>query len=223
MLRSLAIALIACIGSGPARADPRETLAAALIAAADEPERQTVRERARQHLLERFDREIVPAWLGTPWGQGPAATARRPHQPGRSVGCSAFVIAALEDAGLIFAHRERFIQARALRIQRALSPQVHRFVDVPADRLAAAIAALGDGLYLIGLSKHIGFVRVRGGAVELIHAGRTGAAAVQREPLDLAPPVIASRPSGYFVTAVLTDDVIDRWLLGQPIRLQSAQ
>ena len=218
-MRALAVGLIA-LAATPARAsDDREALAEALVAAADEPGRAAVRERARALILERLDAEIFPAWMGTPWGMGPGSTARRPHQPGRTIGCSAFVVAALEDAGLIFAGRSRFIQARALRIQRALSPVIHRFVDLPADRLAAAIAELGDGIYLIGLCKHIGFVRVRGETVELIHAGRTGPSAVQRELLELSPPVIASRPSGYFVSPVLTDEVIDRWLLRKPLQL----
>lgn len=220
MLRPLAVVSLLAFAAPEALADGRrEALAAALVAAADEPGRDAVREQARRAILERFDTEIVPAWLGTPWGTGPGSTARRPHQADRTVGCSAFVVAALENAGVRFEDRSRFIQARALRIQRALSPEVHRFAGVAADRLAAAIAELGDGLYLIGLSKHIGFVRVRDGAVDLIHAGRTGPAAVQREPLELSPPVIASRPSGYYVTEVLTDEVIDRWLLGRPLRI----
>jgi hypothetical protein len=195
-----------------------------LRAAIDEAGRAAVRARARAVMARAIEEIAFPAWMGTPWGMGPKATARRPHQPGRAVGCSGFVVATLENIGLRFAGRARFIQARALHLQRSLAPaaaDLHHVAGAPAEELTASVAALGDGLYLIGMRYHVGFVRVREGRVELIHAGATGSRSVQREELAAAPPVIASRPSGYFVTPLLADDrLVDSWLLGRPVRFQ---
>lgn len=211
MVRSLAIiALIAAAQAGRAEADLGADLGADLVAATSEAERDAVRERARAAILARLDSEIFPARMGTPWSE---------------LGCSGFVAASLADAGFKLADPRRFVRARALEIQRALAPrddQVHRFHDIDGDRLAAEIASLGDGLYLIGLRYHIGFVRVRGDRVELVHSGRDGPAAVRSEPLELARVVIRSRPSGYWVTPALPDDLIDRWLLGKKVSLTAA-
>jgi hypothetical protein len=207
-MRTLAIVGLFALASAAA-ATPldkaRRDLAAALVASGDERARAAVRDRARSAILFAFDRRIVPAWTGTPW---------------REVGCSAFVAAVLDDLGFRLRRPRRFAEARALEIQRALAPRdrdLSRFRDLDADRLAAEIARLGDGLYLIGLARHIGFVRVRGGSVDLVHSGRDGSADVRRERLELARVVIVSRPSGYWVTPVLTDDLVDRWLLGRAV------
>jgi hypothetical protein len=205
-VRSLVI--IALVGGLANRAEA--DLADDLVAAATEPERAAVRDRARAAILDRLDTEIFPARMGTPWAE---------------LGCSAFVAASLADAGFELADRSGFVRARALEIQRSLAPrddQIHRFRDIDADLLAAEIASLGDGLYLIGLRYHIGFVRVSGGRVELVHSGRDGPATVRREPLELARVVIRSRPSGYWVTPALPDDLIDRWLLGKKVSLSAA-
>jgi len=94
--------------------------------------------------------------------------------------------------------------------------------------MAEKTAALGDGLYLIGLRNHIGFVRVVDGVASFIHSGPSGskAAAVQSEALADAPTVVSSRPSGYFVTPVVTaagDEggrLVDHWLGSKPIPFQ---
>lgn len=206
MVRTLVTVAILGGLASPARAD----LAGDLVAATTEAGRDRVRRAARAAILGRIDREIWPARMGTPWSE---------------LGCSGFVAATLSDAGFALADRERFVRAHALEIQRALAPrddQVHRFRDIDADRLAAAIGRLGDGLYLIGMRYHIGFVRVRDGGVTLVHSGRDGTAVVRSEPLELAPVVIRSRPSGYWVTPALPDDLIDRWLLGKKVSLGAA-
>ena len=65
--------------------------------------------------------DLAPLWLGTPWGLGSDSAASRPYQPGMVVGCSYFVTAIAEGAGLKLDDRFRFAQAPALTIQRALA------------------------------------------------------------------------------------------------------
>ena len=199
----------------------RRALARELRGASGPDERAAVRRRARRLALESLDRVVFPAWMGTPWGMGPRSVATEPHQLHRRVGCSAFVVAALEDIGFRFERRTTFVRAPALYIQQSLAPaprDLHRYSNIDPDRFAARVAALGDGLYLVGLPNHIGFIEVAAGRAEMIHAGRTGPGTVQREPVAIAPSVIASRPSGYFVTPVLADDrLVDDWLLGRPV------
>lgn len=140
-----------------------------------------------------------------------------------TVACGYFVAAVLENAGLALSSRYKYAQAPALAVQKALAPRpadLHRYFSVPAESLAARIAGLGDGLYIIGLANHIGFVVVDGGEVRLVHASYTGAQVVTDEPLVSAQAIADSRPKGYFVTPVMHDDrLADLWLRGVAVPL----
>ncbi len=198
----------------------RAALAHAYARAASEPARAQVRAEARAYLLDVIDGELFPAWLGTPWGLGRNSTATRPHQPGMTVGCSYFVTSILQNAGFVLDDRYAFAQAPALDIQRSLARgpgAVARFLSIPAEDLAARIGRLGDGLYLIGLSNHVAWVRVRAGDVRMIHASYSGGRVVSDEPLVGAVAIEVSRKAGYFVSPVIVaddrnDGLISAWL-----------
>jgi hypothetical protein len=189
---------------------------AALYQKADEPERARLRGHAKKRVVEAIVHEIFPRWHGTPWDFH--GTASRPSEG--PVACGYFVAAVLENAGLRLSRRH-YGQAAALRIQRALTPaeeDLERIFSVPADELESRIRALGDGLYLIGLDIHIGFVVVDGDEVRLVHASYTDDRVVIDEPLVAAEAIARSRTAGYFVTPLFRDDqLIDRWLRGESL------
>jgi hypothetical protein len=205
----------------------RRALATELRAARGQRARARVLARARDVAFRAIVDDLAPLWLGMPWGLGRDSTATRPHQPGMVVGCSYFVTSVLLGAGVHLDDRFRFAQAPALRIQRALAAgdrAVHRYLSIPADRLERAIAGLGDGLYLVGLDVHVGFVVVDGGAVRLLHASYTGGRQVTDEPLEGAIAIANSREEGYFVSPVFVrspdnDALVERWLAGAPLSL----
>lgn len=187
----------------------------ALLAAVD-AERRALRDpRAARRSLRSAVEEIGSRWIGTRWSfQG---TAQRPHEP-RGIACGYFVATILEAAGLRLESRVRFGQATARAIQLALVPSPaahHRFFSIPGLELERRIRALGDGLYVIGLDVHVGFVVVRDGAVRLLHASYTGARVVVDEPLGTAVAIENSRKAGYFVTALTADDALAQvWMQG---------
>lgn len=159
--------------------------------------------------------QIGSRWVGTRWSfQG---TARRPHEP-RGIACGYFVATVLEAAGLRLESRVRFGQATARAIQTALVPSPaahHRFFSIPPLELERRVRALGDGLYVIGLDVHVGFVVVRDDAVRLLHASYTGQRIVVDEPLGTAVAIENSRKAGYFVTSLTADDALARmWMDG---------
>lgn len=186
-------------------------------------QQQAVRRIAREALTTFLADSVFPAWMGTRWAMGKRANATRPHQPGRAVSCSTFVAAALGDGGVRLAKRSAFGQAAAIDIQRSLigdEETVHRFVGISSDDLAAEMVALGDGIYLIGLRKHVGFVHVGQGRATLVHAGASGSGTVQREPLADALSVRVSHPSGFWVTSLTGSKyLLESWLAAKPHRL----
>lgn len=202
----------------------RLLLADALAAAPDAAARAKVLERARKVALAAMRDVVLPAWMGMPWGLGEHSTALMPHEPDSVIACGYFVSSTLTNLGLRLDTRFRFAQAPALHAQRSLAPaleDLHVFFSIPGDALAQKIAALGDGLYIIGLDKHIGFVDVRGDEVRLVHASYTDEQVVIDEELATAKAIASSREAGYFVTPLLQDDrLVTRWLRGEKVPLQ---
>jgi hypothetical protein len=221
-----------------ALADTRAELAAAWRAAETPAARAAIRDRASAALLAAITDELAPAWFGMRWGMGRDSTATRPFAPDQTISCSYFVGAVLGGAGFRLHDRFKLGQAAALRIQQSLvggRGEVHRFLSIPPADLAARIARLGDGVYVIGLANHVGLVVVRGAdvregsatnlleVVRFVHASYLGDAVVTSEPLATSPAIAASRPKGYFVSPLITaagaadDWLIERWLTGAAV------
>ena len=196
----------------------RRSFATALAGSESAEQRRSVASEARDFLLSAITDELLPAWAGTPWAMNGTAT-----EPGTEpIACGYFVATVLRDAG-VHLHRVRFGQAAALRIQTAMSPpqrEVHRFFSIPPESLARKIAELGDGLYIIGLNVHVGFVVVRDGDVRLVHSSYTGSRVVTDEPFAEAAAIAASQEAGYFVSELFsTDAAVLQWVEGRPAKL----
>lgn len=195
-------------------------------AAANPAQKKAIRATARQRVLQFLDQTVFPSWMGMGWGLGRNSTATRPHAPGMVVGCSYFVTSVLQNAGLVLSNRYHFAQAPALHIQRSLAPakrDLHVYYSLPAADLTRRIAALGAGLYVIGLNNHVGFVRVHAdGDVRLIHASYTDDQVVIDEPFQAAAAIHNSRKAGYFLTPIFQDErLIDHWLRGAAVPFQT--
>jgi hypothetical protein len=203
----------------------REKFAERWQAAGTKASRAGIRRQARSYVVRTIVQDIFPPWMGTPWHMGEDDDASMPHQPGKRVSCSQFVTAVLLNAGLRLDSRPRWAAARALYIQRSLAPRpedVHRFLSIPPGELARRLARLKDGLYLIGLNCHVGFVLIDNGRVRFIHSNyvdpREG---VTDEKLSGSPAIANSQPVGYWVTPLFQDDrLIEFWLTGTPVPLQ---
>jgi hypothetical protein len=178
--------------------------------------RPAILREARAFVVAAIIDDLLPAWMGTPWGLGAQSDASRPHQTGKVVGCSYFVTAILQNAGLELESRRRFAQAPSLWIERALLPyggQVHRFGSIPAADLRKRVAALGEGLYIVGLDYHVGFLVVEGAEVRIVHASFFPPQAVVSEPVEASAAIEGSRPKGYWVSPLFRDDrLVDLWL-----------
>lgn len=176
--------------------------------------------------------EILPRWLGVPWQKG------EPSRRTSGVNCGSFVIAALEDAGLRFAHRAELARAPALRILESVAPEANdssrdssgdtggiEDADRGIAKWQGTIPALerelvrrGPGVYLLGLARHIGFAVVTRdadgrGTVRLVHASRTAGQVVD-EPMASSSALLRSRGAPIFAVRLGSDELIRRWLAG---------
>ncbi len=199
----------------------RTELGARYAAARSGQARAAIRNEARRFVVETLVSQVFPAWMGMPSGGGPQATASLPHEPGMYISCSYFLTAALQNAGLVLESRARFSQAPAAWIERALLPpggQIHRYGNLSAGELEQRLVALGEGLYVVGLNIHVGFIVVRDGHAWFVHSSYTPPGTVVNEPLTSSMAIDLSRRKGYWVSPLFQDDrIVELWLRHQPV------
>ena len=199
----------------------RADLGARYAAARGVRARAAIRSEARHFVVETLVSQVFPAWMGMPSGGGLQATASLPHQPGMYISCSYFLTAALQNAGLVLESRARFAQAPAAWIERALLPpggQIHRYGNLAADELEQRLVGLGEGLYVVGLDIHVGFIVVRGGHAWFVHSSYTPPGTVVNEPVVSSAAIALSRRKGYWISPLFQDDrIIEMWLRHQPV------
>jgi hypothetical protein len=199
-----------------AAAREREQLAA-LWQAASAADQERVLDRASDAFARILAERILPAWNGTPWSYDGTAAA-----PGaRPVACGYFVATALEHAGLRV-ERRRLAQQAAEHIVLSLVPadRVARFRRAPLDDFLSTVVGGGDGVYVVGLDTHVGFLVVDRGDAFFHHSSRQ-ARAVVREPALLSR---ALATSSYRVVGKLSGRGLARsWLAAAAIPTRLAR
>ena len=199
----------------------RADLGARYASARGSRARAVIRDEARSFIVETLRRQIFPAWMGMPSGGGVQATASRPHEPGMYISCSYFLTAALQNAGLVLESRARFAQAPAAWIERALLPpggQIHRYGNLSPEDLERRLVELGEGLYVVGLNIHVGFIVVRDGHARFVHSSYTPPGTVVDEPVVSSMAIALSQSKGYWVSPLFKDDrIVEMWLRHQPV------
>ena len=177
-------------------------------AARTETEREHVLEEARSTFLEAVRADIFPYWYGTPWDFG--GTTETPR--GGGIACGYFVSTVLRDAGLRV-ERVRLAQQASENIIRSLTGPDHirRFSDVPIDRFVETVQQWGDGLYVVGLDIHVGFLDVARGSVWFVHSSYQLPYCVVREQASRSRILSSSR---YRVVGKISDDaaLLRKWL-----------
>jgi hypothetical protein len=187
----------------------RLALAGTYDAAATDEARAIVLDRAREAVIRALVDDLIPAWHGTPWDFN--GTSEIPGQG--HIACGYYVTTLLRDAGFRV-QRARLAQQASENIIKSLvgEDRITRYRNVSGTHVAGAVAELGDGLYVVGLDIHVGFLVVEDGTVRFCHASYLDPVAAVCESPRTAPAFI----SGYRVVGKLLDDpMMLAWLRGQ--------
>ncbi|MBI5543148.1 MAG: hypothetical protein HY901_04625 [Deltaproteobacteria bacterium] len=189
----------------------RSRLAARYSKAERRGERRRILSQARELLLEAIDRELIPAWYGTPWEFYGAS-----ERPGEgTIACGYFVTTVLRDAGLRI-ERVRLAQQASEHIVRTLTPaeRVLRLKHQSNEQVVHRTRLLGDGLYVVGLDWHVGFLRIDGESARFCHSSYLGTKVVACEDARSS----GGMESGLHVVGDALSEVrIVDWLLRRPI------
>ena len=189
----------------------RAALATGYRGAKDAKAREALVARARARLLDAIDRELVPAWFGTPWEFYGTS-----EQPGKgTIACGYFVSTVLRDAGLRVP-RVLLAQQASEHIVQTLTPEprIVRLRNLSQEEVVRQARARGDGLYVIGLDFHVGFLHIEGASARFCHSSYLGARVVVCEKAEDAP---AMGSSYYVIGDALGDERVVDWLLQRAI------
>jgi hypothetical protein len=90
----------------------------------------------------------------------------------------------------------------------------YRFADI--GQIESEIKSWGDGLYVVGMDNHTGFIVNQGGRCQFVHSYFFNwSGGVVSENLDTDNPL---RSSQYRVIGkILTGEMVKKWLLSEPI------
>ena len=172
-----------------------------------EKQKDIVRE-AQVYLTTTISDSLFPNWYGTPWNFN--GTTKVPKQG--TIACGYFVTAILSDAGFKIP-RVKWAQSASEPVIVMIATNVQRFRNQPMSKLIDYLNKQGDGLYIVGLDYHVGFISKRGNNLRFIHSSyyhpETG---VMAEPLEGRNPLNDSR---YRIIGKLLDtEMTLNWING---------
>ncbi|MDI9365561.1 MAG: hypothetical protein QM541_11460 [Flavobacterium sp.] len=153
---------------------------------------------------------IFPYWYGTTWDfNGITQTPSK-----GAIACGYFITTTLQQAGVVL-NRSKLGQSASEQIIKTLIVANPKKIicNQPIDSLIAYLKIKGDGLYIIGLDSHVGFIYNNKGALYFIHSKWINPKAVVKEAVKTSGVLASSK---YKQIGKLSSDsvLLKRWLSG---------
>jgi len=165
---------------------------------------------ARDYLFSVIINDMFDAWYGTPWDFNGTTTT-----PGQgTIACGYFVTTVLQDAGFEIP-RVKWAQEASETMIMHMTTDIKRFSNRPVDEVSNYLKQKGDGLYIVGLDVHTGFIFKSGDTIRFVHSNYYNPdVGVMAQDLDSYNPF---QNSSYRVVGkILGDEMMRKWILGIP-------
>ncbi|MBQ4819631.1 hypothetical protein [Aquimarina sp. MMG016] len=178
-----------------------------LYDAADAAGKNAIIATTRTYIFQSLVNDVFPFWYGTPWDfNGHTKT------PGEGkIACGYFVTTTLQDVGFNIPRYKWAQSASEMFIKKLAHPQVKRFTNAPLTTIQEFLRTSGDGLYLVGLDDHTGFISVDNQKIRFIHASYyQPEIGVMSEPLDSENPLKYSKYR--VIGKLLSDTMVRNWI-----------
>ncbi|MDR3057467.1 MAG: hypothetical protein LBU84_04915 [Prevotella sp.] len=164
---------------------------------------------AQNYLLTISD-DFFRSWYNTPWTfHGHSQT------PGEgSIACGYFVTTTLRDMGFNIPRIKWAQQASEYMIKK-MTTDIKRFQQKPMKDVLDYIEAKGEGLYIVGLDSHVGYIYYLNGKMSFVHANYyRPQIGVMSEPLIGRNPLNDSK---YRVIGKIFDrEMVQSWIQNTP-------
>lgn len=153
---------------------------------------------------------ILPYWYGTKWDFNGIT-----QSPGKgAIACGYFITTTLQQAGVVLNRSKLGQSASEKIIQTLIVANPKKIIcNQPIDSLIAYLKIKGNGLYIIGLDSHVGFIYNDNGALYFIHSKWANPKAVVKEAVNTSGVLASSK---YKQIGKLSSDsmFLKRWLKG---------
>jgi len=176
---------------------------------ANTSEKDSIIVETRAYIFKILVKDIFPLWYGTPWDfNGHTKT------PGKGkIACGYFVTTTLQDIGFNIPRYKWAQSASEVFIKKLAKQQVKRFTNKPLRTIEDFLLDSGDGLYLVGLDDHTGFISVDNNKIRFIHASYyQPEIGVMAEALDSENPLKYSKYR--IIGKLLSDTMVHNWIKG---------
>ncbi len=120
---------------------------------------------SRSYIFETITNDIFNYWYGTPWDFN--GQTRIPGQG--TIACGYFVTGVLSDAGFNVP-RVAWAQLASEVFIRKLTTDVKVFSNKPIEEVKAYVEKRPDGLYIVGLDTHVGFIYMKNDTIKFVHS-----------------------------------------------------
>ena len=176
---------------------------------ADELRKLEIVEESRSYLFKVISKEVFKQWYGTKWDFN--GTTRTPKKG--EIACGYFVTTVLEDVGFNIPRIKWSQSASEVFIKKLAPNDLKRFTDSPLSEVKKYLISAGDGLYLVGLDTHVGFVFVEGKTISFIHSNYYYPdLGVMKENISTKNPLSDSH---YRIFGkLMTNEMVVNWLKG---------
>jgi hypothetical protein len=190
-----------------AQVKKKQTEIKAAYLKADSTERDSIIIVAHDYLLKTITTDFFNHWYGTEWDFN--GTTRTPRQG--KIACGYFITTVLSDAGFNIPRVYWAQQASEYYIKRMTS-DIKRYSNVSIEKVMTYFQGREDGLYVVGLDSHVGFVYKRGKKLQFVHASYYNPKeGVKSENLDSKNPL--SESEYRVIGRILDKEMVRKWIL----------
>jgi len=174
---------------------------------ADLDSRDSVITLTRNYLNDVITNKIFPYWYGTEWDFN--GTTRVPKAG--KIACGYFVTNVLTDLGFKIPRVKWAQSASEVFIKKLTNNKVKRYSNKSLSDLEKYLYKTGDGIYLVGLDMHVGFITVSNSELSFVHSNYYQPdIGVMKEKIDTKNPL---SDSNYRVIGkLMSDEMILNWL-----------
>ncbi|HYV91747.1 MAG TPA: hypothetical protein VE978_08190 [Chitinophagales bacterium] len=190
----------------------KNKLAKAYESAGTKSQKETVLAKARELLALTLSDSIFVCWYGTGWDFNGTTTCPR----NGNIACGYFITTVLQQSGFNISRSFLAQQASGIMIK-TLCPddQIKIVTNNQTQKLFAYLKSKQDGIFIVGLDNHTGFIFKKNNTIDFIDADYQ-VDKVVREPLEKSAII---RSNSYFMVGDLlhSDETMARWLTGKKI------
>lgn len=174
----------------------------------DSVQQKIIINQAQAYVLKDID-TYFKAWYTTPWAfHGHTQTPRN-----GKIACGYFITTTLQDMGFKIP-RIKWAQLASEDMIKKLTNQTKRFRNKPMADVVNYIETKGEGLYIVGLDNHVGYIYYSNKQMRFVHSNYYyPAIGVMSEKLIGRNPLNDSKYR--IIGKILDNEMISKWILGE--------